>query len=378
MIAPKAIALSLLLKKSLALSLWLSKDPVRDSIQGKIDHFSHLSSWSVAIVAVGVVLELIEVIHDSVAWIRRKRREGRERAEWESLSTVFPVGKMKAEKESHIDHPKWVKHCLRFGIIAVALGVIGEYEYGTKLEDAHNAMHEYDVRKLTEADQKAGEAATSAKIAHEEADAVKGIADEGRADAKDALEKSQAAQRELAHAEADAAKAQTVASKALSTADKSESHLAEAVKRAEILAAKLERLTTPRRLPHSAQVTDLLKAFTGTEYVFVGTCGDQECFDLVLDINELLKLAGWKRVKGLPMRIGIRQFIINGDKDFKVDESVSTGIGVSVETPNGFESIKDIPPDQVPGHIRAAIALNQALASSVSPSENTGRQVGVG
>lgn len=74
-----------------------------------------------------------------------------------------------------------------------------------------------EVASLTK---QAGDAATSAKTAHEEADAVTGIADEARADAKDALAKAQAAQGELAHSEADSAKAAAAASDALTMAGK--------------------------------------------------------------------------------------------------------------------------------------------------------------
>jgi hypothetical protein len=68
---------------------------------------------------------------------------------------------------------------------------------------------------------------------------------------------------------------------------------------------------------------------------------------------------------------------MHGDKDFAVDISVSVGIGISAETPNGWESIKALPAEQLPAHIRAAVALNQLLDLNVSPSENTGRTVGV-
>jgi hypothetical protein len=61
---------------------------------------------------------------------------------------------------------------------------LGEYEYGTKLEDAHNDMHEYDVRKLTEADEKAGNAAVSAKNAREQADRTKDESDDVTEQAK--------------------------------------------------------------------------------------------------------------------------------------------------------------------------------------------------
>jgi hypothetical protein len=259
----------------------------------------------------------------------------------------------------------------------VTVGVAGELNVESKIATVETCIRNGNNELSLLLSKEAGDAATSAKTAHEEADAVKGIADESRADAKDALAKAKAAQGELSHAEADAARAHTAASKSLSTADKAESHLAEAVKRADILTAKLERLITPRSLPHSEQVLSPLKTFVGTEYVFIGTCADEECFHLVSDIDALLKLAGWKRVKGPPLRIGITQFIINGDKDFKVDESVSIGTGISVETPKGIESISQIPDNQQAEHIRAAIALSQMLAQNISPSENTGKPVGV-
>jgi len=66
---------------------------------------------------------------------------------------------------------------LRIGLILVVIGVVGEWRCGAKLEDAHDAVHEYDLAKLIEADQKAGEAAKSAKTARDEAAAVHREAD---------------------------------------------------------------------------------------------------------------------------------------------------------------------------------------------------------
>jgi hypothetical protein len=61
----------------------------------------------------------------------------------------------------------------RIGLIAVVVGVVAESRYGGKLEDAHNAIHAHDMTLLTAAQQNASDAATSAKTAHDEADAVK-------------------------------------------------------------------------------------------------------------------------------------------------------------------------------------------------------------
>lgn len=160
-------------------------------------------------------------------------------------------------------------------------------------------------------------------------------------------------------------------------AAEAESHLAEAMQRAKQLTTELDRLTTPRHLFHKARIAPALKLFPGTEYMFVGTCGDQECFGLLSDIDELLQLAGWKRTKGPVMRIGITQYLINGNKDFAVDESVSLGTVILAEVPNGYDSVKALPENQLPQHLRAAIVLNQELASNIEPAENTGTPVKV-
>jgi hypothetical protein len=60
-----------------------------------------------------------------------------------------------------------------------------------------------------------------------------------------------------------------------------------------------------------------------------------------------------------------------------VDLSVSTGTVISAETPNGIESVKGLPDDQLADYIRGAIALNKAVAQNVSPSEITGRPVNI-
>jgi len=165
-------------------------------------------------------MEGVELIHDAAVWIKRRRLKKKELADLKEVAAIFPASQKVIGAESNVDHPGWVKRFTRVGLILVVIGVVGEWRYGAKLEDAHNAIHEYDVAKLTAAEKEAGNAAHSAEIAHAEADAVKGIADEARADAKDALAKAQMAQRELAHAEADSSKAAAAASDALTIAGK--------------------------------------------------------------------------------------------------------------------------------------------------------------
>jgi hypothetical protein len=121
----------------------------------------------------------------------------------------------------------------------------------------------------------------------------------------------------------------------------------------------------------------LLTPFKGTEYLFTGTCGDEECFQLVSNIDELLKLSGWKRGKSPPMHLGIPQFVI--DQDLKVWESVGVGTSVWVEAPNKelLDSMMRTTDDQQPEYVRAALALNLVLTLNISPPENMGRKVSV-
>ncbi len=176
MIAPIATTRRQLSSLSLALSLFPGQRPLRDALQANADHFSNLVTWATIVVIIGVVFEAVEFFQDIVAWKRRKSRHRREKAELEELGEVFPITDVRGEAGSHPE-PKWVKWALRSGLLLVVIGVVGEGWYGAKLEDAHNAIHKYDVAKLVAADKKAGDAADSAKTAHEEADAVKREAD---------------------------------------------------------------------------------------------------------------------------------------------------------------------------------------------------------
>ncbi|HTA60661.1 MAG TPA: hypothetical protein VK805_21080 [Candidatus Baltobacteraceae bacterium] len=313
MIAPIATAFSLLSSLSRALSLWLSKDPVRDDLQSKIHHFSNLSTWAVIAVAIGVLLEMVEVFYDFIIWIRLTLRKRRERIVWKELSAVSPVGTMRAETGLHSDHPKWVKLCLRIGIILVAAGVIGEWRYGGKLEDAHNDMHEYDVRKLMEAAQEAGNARISADKAS--AAAAKAEDSAGKAQEKaNAVEASAIRIGKVAErAEADAGQAQ---SKADAVSDRTNGLTQELAKdeqgltaleakRAE-LEASLKNLavcTAPRVLPFwtkydlgkTTTEVDSLKAFA-EDKADIEFVPDPEARRAASSIARALRRAGWSNV----------------------------------------------------------------------------------
>jgi hypothetical protein len=132
------------------------------------------------------------------------------------------------------------KKLARFGWILIVAGVMGEGMFEVLVSRADARLHRFDEALLTEGKREAGDAAASAKIAHGEADAVKGIADEAREDAKDALSKAQSAQRSLAQAESDAAKAQAIASNALRRSAEAESHIESAVHQADEVSKKVD------------------------------------------------------------------------------------------------------------------------------------------
>lgn len=263
------------------------------------------------------------------------------------------------------------------GWILIVIGVIGEGVFEAFVVVADSKLEEITESGLAASFDRAAIATQRASDAQASARGAAAASSAATAGASNALLFAGAARMEADSAQKEADSFEKDIASAKQQATEAESHLNEAMKRAKEVTAELERLTTPRHFPYSSQTVVPLKTYQGTEYVFVGTCDDQECFDLVWQIKDVLEAAGWKRIKGPAMRIGISQVNIHQDKDFAVDLSVSTGIVVSVETPGGLESVKDLAADQQSEHIRAAIALNHILALNVSPTENTGKSVGV-
>lgn len=135
-----------------------------EACQTQADHFSTLVTWATIIVAIGVALEGVELIHDGIVWIKRSRLKKKELLALKELAEIFPsTDKAIIELESNSGHSKWVNRFTRIGLILVVAGVVGEWIYGARLEDAHNAVHKYDMAKLTEAERQAGDAKMSAE-----------------------------------------------------------------------------------------------------------------------------------------------------------------------------------------------------------------------
>jgi len=255
------------------------------------------------IVAIGVILEEAE------GWVPQGK------AHFDETTEVFNPGSL----------IEFRKRLAKFGWVLIVLGVIGEglFEGATSWTDG--ILQDFSNTLLAITTEQAGNAAKSAKIAHDEADAVKGIADEARVDAKDALAKAKSAQLELARAEADARKAQALATDALTTATdastragKAEASLEKAeteAKDAENSAsgaldiarearrdaasfendlARLKKQAADRDLDGSQQAGVALKVgpFLGSPYE-LSAVDTSEATNLLVEIDAALSSAGW-------------------------------------------------------------------------------------
>lgn len=90
-----------------------------------------------------------------------------------AVAQISPVDMAIIRENPHPDHLVWIRWATRIGLILVVGGVVGEWRYGAKLEDAHSAVHQHDLEKMAEANERAGNAADSAKTAHNELDVMR-------------------------------------------------------------------------------------------------------------------------------------------------------------------------------------------------------------
>jgi len=223
---------------------------------------------STQIVVIGLVLEGPELVHEIIAVIRHRFR------------AALP----------EVRTPDWVKLVAFIGWILIVAGVAGEWVTSVLVSQADANIQTFNDVLLAETNRAAGDAKVFANDAASAAQRARAESDKAMTSASNALSLADGARKEADSFEKDIGSAKKQAADA-------ESHLAEAMKRATALTAQLDRLTTPRSLPHSPQVIASLKPFKGTEYMFTKVCEDTECVNLLRDIDSVLGLAGWTRVK---------------------------------------------------------------------------------
>jgi hypothetical protein len=150
-----------------------------DLWQSQADLFSMLVVRATILVAIGVALEGVEFIHDIASWIKRLWGKKRERAALMEVTEFVPVCEIPVKRRRvHSDaQPVLVKVIGYIGLLLVVVGVIGEWKYGAKFEDAQRHL----IKAARDA---ANEAEISAHKARDEADEAEASSKTARNEAR--------------------------------------------------------------------------------------------------------------------------------------------------------------------------------------------------
>jgi hypothetical protein len=226
----------------------------------------------------------------------------------------------------------------------------------TAITDSSTALSQ-----ARDAQARAGAAQDSLGRAQDEANKAQDEANKAQSAATSALTLARGAREEADSFERDIVSAKKQAADA-------ESHLAEALKRAAVTSAELDRIKSPRSLTDVSGLVDILRPFGGTEFKFESVFADDESIHLLRQINAALESAGWKRIKQSGMNLSIPTVQL-GQNDL-VNTDVSTGTLVIVESTEPMEALESLPRDKLPSNVRIAIILNEAIISHMSPPES--------
>jgi hypothetical protein len=223
------------------------------------------------------------------------------------------------------------------------------------------------AQEAEEADTKAKTALTDSATAltqsHAAEDSSKralGESDTAAASASSAQSLASGARREADSFEKDIVSAKTQATAA-------ESHLAEALKRADDASVEVNRVKSPRSLNNAAELVSALQPYKDTEYTFSAVYAEEESITLLKAIDKVLQDAGWKRIKPPSGYPSIN--VYGPNVDFVVPAALTSGITVSVGSSDSLAVLQSLPLAQLPQNVRAAIALNLSLGANISPAQ---------
>lgn len=113
-----------------------------------------------------------------------------------------------------------------------------------------------------------------------------------------------------------------------------------------------------------------LRPFKDTEYTFAAVFADDESMQLLKQIEGMLLLAGWKRLKVSMINLGIPALQISGRNDV-VNMGTLTGIHLLVDSSETLEALQALPVEKLPPTIRLAMVLDDGIFSNLSPPEDT-------
>src|SRR5260370_18664494 len=88
--------------------------------------------WATRLVVIGVVIEGIAVVHEVVEVVKQWLRRRKERADLKAVTELFPVSNTIIGIEPDGHTPTWAKLVAFLGLVAVAVGVAGEWRYEVK------------------------------------------------------------------------------------------------------------------------------------------------------------------------------------------------------------------------------------------------------
>jgi hypothetical protein len=269
---------------------------------------------------------------------------------------------------------KWKKYLVAFQIMVLSgIGVellsdAGVFLFSERLQKLEGA----DIEAL---DKKARDAGDKAADALSESGMAVGGPAEAETASKGALANSGNAERSAGRAMDLARGARQEADTfekrpgfAEHKADEAESHVTQAVQRATEATAALDRIRLPRELTHIPELATTLRPFKDTEYTFASAFADEESMKLRKQIEGMLQLAGWKRLKVSTINLGIPALQISGRDDF-VNMGTSTGIHIVVDSSEPLETLQALPVAKLPPTIRLAMLLNDSIFSNLSPPE---------
>jgi hypothetical protein len=326
---------------------------VDELIRSELEKFAAHWFWALLgftlLVALGLVFEFPEIWHDTIGALKEICR--------------CPTVKRKLSP--------WAKLAGTFGWILIVAGVVGEGIAEGFLFKADGLVLKFDEILLAETTKSAGAAGASAIKAANAAKIAKDQSDAAVLSSSNALGLAKGARKEADSFEADIVSTKKLAADA-------ESHLADALQRAANAEAELTRLKTPRSLVHSEELIAALKPFNGSEYT-LNVFMDDESMQFTKAVAGALAAAGWVRKQpgGINLGIPTMEIVLGQGAAEHVPACVATGISLSAHAKESLAVLQALPPQSLPKTVQAAIALNWAIARSISPPDERNVVTGV-
>lgn len=248
-----------------------------------------------------------------------------------------------------------------FSASLVAVSVAGELLEEARIERVETQIRQANDELYLLLSNEAGDAATSAKKAHDEADKAATASSNASTLASGARTEADSFKQQITDAKQQAANA-------VSRLAEAENKLADATQRELAAEAEVHRLRTPRSLVDTDKLVAALKPFSSTEYV-LNVFMDDEAIQFSKDVAGALDAAGWIRKQPTSISIGIptMKVVLGQGPAENVPACLDTGISLRAHVKESLAVLQSTPVSLLPKTVQAAIALKSAIAPSISP-----------